>query len=87
MSQIGNNSAPQTSAEMLRGFISRIVLLEDGRRELAADIKAVKDEAKAAGFDVRVINRVLQRMKFDSHEVDAMDQLVALYEQHLRGAE
>ena len=87
MSQIGNNSAPQTSAEMLRGFIGRIVLLEDGRRELAADIKAVKDEAKAAGFDVRVINRVLQRMKFDSLEVDAMDQLVALYEQHLRGAE
>lgn len=61
MSTIGDNSGIKVTD--LKTFLDRIERLEDERATIAADIKDVKNEAKAAGFDKSALNFALSMRK------------------------
>lgn len=75
---IGGNAAP-----VLRAFAERIERLDEERKALVDDIKEVFDEAKSAGFDAKILRKVLARRKMDPKDRKEMDELIALYEETL----
>lgn len=73
MSDIGHNSG--ISGQRLKSFIERIERLEEEQKALAADKREVYSEAKGAGFDTKIIRKVIARRKLDkadAHEQEAM---------------
>lgn len=57
----------ETTDNRLRLFIERIERLEEEKRGIAEDIKDVYSEAKATGYDAKILRAVirLRRMKPD----------------------
>lgn len=56
------------AAGQLRSFVERIERLDEEKKEIADDIKDVYGEAKALGFDAKVIRRVIAIRKQDPDE-------------------
>jgi uncharacterized protein (UPF0335 family) len=57
-----------TAREQLRSFVERIERLEEEKKVIADDIKDVYGEAKAMGFDTKVLRRVIAIRKQDENE-------------------
>lgn len=75
------------AADRLRSIVERIERLEEERKELGADIKDVFGEAKSAGFDVKVLRRLIRERKIAPAELDAHERLLELYRRALAGTE
>lgn len=60
MSDAGN-----TARDQLRSFVERIERLEEEKKVIADDIKDVYGEAKANGYDTKVLRRVVAIRKQD----------------------
>lgn len=71
------------SADRLRSFVERIERLEEERRTIAADIKEVKSEAKATGFDTRVITFLIRERRKDADDVKEFNTIVDTYKRAL----
>ena len=67
------------TAEQLRAYIERIERLEDEKAEIAAHIREVFAEAKANGFDVKVMRQVIKLRKQDAHDRAEQESLLELY--------
>jgi uncharacterized protein (UPF0335 family) len=67
------------SAARLRSFIERIERVESEIRDLQADKKEIKAEAKGNGFDVKVINYLIKLRRQDADDLDEFETLVDLY--------
>jgi len=67
------------AADKLKQLIERIERLEEEKKALAGDIKEVFAEAKALGFDVKVMRQVLKIRKMNKQELDELESLVATY--------
>jgi uncharacterized protein (UPF0335 family) len=63
----------------LRSFIERIERLEEEKKAIAADIKEVYGEAKATGFDTKIMRKVVTLRKKDSAERQEEEALLDLY--------
>lgn len=59
--EIGGNSA-----KALQGFLERVERLEEEKAALQSDIKDIKAEAKAVGFDLKTFNEMLKLRKMDA---------------------
>lgn len=59
MSEVGHNSGEVNAAQLL-AFIERIERLHEERKALSTDISDVYGEAKANGFDVKVMKDVMR---------------------------
>lgn len=57
---LGNNSIAQ-----LRSYVERIERLNESKAAVMADIKEVKAEAKANGYDPTIINEVVKIRNMD----------------------
>ena len=67
MSEEGHNSA----GEQLRLLIERVETLEEEKRGIADDIKDIYTEAKARGYDAKILREVVRLRKMandDRHE-------------------
>ena len=67
------------TAEQLKAYMERIERLEDEKAAMAADIKEVFAEAKANGFDVKIMRQVLKLRKMDSNDRAEQEALLDLY--------
>ena len=67
------------AAERLRSFIDRIERLEEEKAALTADIREVFGEAKASGFDTKVMRQVLKLRKLDKQDRQEQEHLLDLY--------
>lgn len=67
------------AGERLRSFIERVERLEEEKTALAEDIKEVYAEAKAVGFDVKTIRKVIKLRKMDTEKRREEDELLDLY--------
>lgn len=54
------------SAEQLRLFIERIETLEEEKRGISDDIKDIYAEAKANGFDVKVMRQLVKLRRMET---------------------
>ncbi len=71
------------AADRLRSIVERIENLESEKKALADDVKDIYAEAKSAGFDSKVIRRIIARRKKDQAEMEQLDTLEDLYLQAL----
>ncbi len=63
----------------LKAFIERIERLEEEKAAIAADVKEIYSEAKANGFDVKVMRKVVAIRKKADHERKEEEMVLATY--------
>ena len=73
------------SGDQLRQFIERIERLEDEKKAIADDIKDVYAEAKANGFDPKIMRQVVRVRKMDRNERQEQEALLDTYMHALEG--
>ena len=66
-------------AEQLAQFIERIERLEEEKRALMADIKDVYAEAKATGFEPKIMRQVIRLRSMDRDLLSEQDALLNTY--------
>lgn len=67
------------SGQHLRQYIERIERLEEDKKVIAEDIKEVFAEAKANGFDVKIMRKVISLRKLDAAEREELETLIDVY--------
>lgn len=67
------------AAKQLRSVIERIERLEEERKAIADDIKEVYAEAKANGFDVKTLRKVVAMRKKPTEEREEEQALLEIY--------
>ena len=65
--------------EHLRQIVTRIERLEEEKQALAEDIKQVYAEAKAHGFDAKILRQVIRIRKMDNADRAEQEALLDLY--------
>ena len=75
----GAQSLTQTAQDKLRQLVSRIEKLEDEKKSIADDVKETYAEAKALGFDSKVLRQVVRWRKQDKQEREEQEQVRDLY--------
>lgn len=66
--------------EQLRAFVGQIESAEDEKAQASDHVRAIYANAKAAGFNVKVLRQVIKRRKLNAQERGEFDQLLDLYE-------
>ena len=78
-----NGAAPaQTggvSHGQLKSIVERIERLEEEKSAIAADIRDIYAEAKANGFDTKVLRQVMKIRKMDQNERQERESLLDVY--------
>lgn len=67
------------SAQRLKSFISRIERLEEEKKTMGADIRDVYSEAKSAGYDPKIMRKVISLRKLDTAERQEQEALLQVY--------
>ncbi len=73
------NADSNFAREQLRQLVERIERLEEEKQAIANDIKEVYAEAKALGFDTKVLRKVISLRKKDPHEREEEETMLHLY--------
>jgi uncharacterized protein (UPF0335 family) len=73
----------RVTAGELRQFVERYERLEAERRDLADQMKEVLAEARARGYDIKVLKKLIALRKRDSAEVSEEEAILELYKQAL----
>lgn len=63
----------------LRSIVERVERLEEEKATIAADIKEVYAEAKANGFDTKILRKVVRLRKVETAEREEEAALIDLY--------
>jgi uncharacterized protein (UPF0335 family) len=71
------------ASDQLKSLIERIERLEEEKKQLSEDIKDVYGEAKANGFDVKILRKVISLRKQDKDERMEQEAIMELYLQAL----
>lgn len=69
----------QSAQERLKQLIERIEKLEEDKANVTTDIKEVYDEAKATGFDTKIIRRVVALRRISAAERAEAETVLDLY--------
>lgn len=81
--EIGKKRYEEIASGQLKAIIERIERLDDERKAVITDIKEIFGEAKANGFDVKVLRKLLALRKVDRDTREQFEALVELYQQAL----
>lgn len=85
----GHNSGDEPAqwgniaADRLRSIIERIERLDEERKALTRDIKDIYAESKSAGFDPKVIRKLISIRKQEPADVEEMETLLDVYRRAL----
>lgn len=71
------------SGQRLKSFVERIERLEEEKAALGKDIKEVFGEAKATGFDAKIMRKVIRLRKMDAEKREEEQCLLELYKSAL----
>ena len=72
----GDNSAAKSQ---LKSIVERVERLEEDKKAVADDIKEVYAEAKANGFDTKILRRIVALRKKDGSEREEELAVLELY--------
>lgn len=67
------------AGDQLRSVIERIERLEEEKVALQADIKEIYAEAKANGFDTKIIRQLIRLRKMEDTDRKEQEELLDLY--------
>lgn len=65
--------------EDLKSFIERVELLEEEKAKYAEDISEVYAEAKASGFDPKVMRQIVRLRKMNENDRHEQEELLTVY--------
>jgi uncharacterized protein (UPF0335 family) len=71
------------AADQLKSFVERIERLEEEKQTIADDIGEVYSEAKANGYDTKILRQLIRLRRQDKSEREEMEALLDLYMQAL----
>jgi uncharacterized protein (UPF0335 family) len=71
------------AADQLRLFIERIERLEEEKKGIADDVRDVYAEAKANGYDPKIMRMVVRLRKMETHTRQEQDAVLETYRQAL----
>lgn len=74
-----NATVSSKTSEDLRNFIHRIERLETEKTAIAEDVKAVLQEAKSDGWDVKTIRKIIKIRKTDERTLQEEEMLLEAY--------
>ena len=77
------NRSYQVSSDELRQFIERLERLEEEKREIADQQKDVMSEARARGFDVKIMRKIITLRKRDKDELAEEEAILETYKSAL----
>jgi uncharacterized protein (UPF0335 family) len=69
------------AADRLKSFLERIERLEEEKAGLANDVKDVYAEAKATGFDTKIMRMIIRLRRMDKEDRAEQEELLDLYKQ------
>jgi uncharacterized protein (UPF0335 family) len=67
------------AADQLRLFIERIERLDEEKKGVADDIKDVYAEAKANGYDTKIMRQIVKLRRMETHARQEADALLETY--------
>ncbi|MDF2966097.1 MAG: hypothetical protein K0Q51_1485 [Rickettsiaceae bacterium] len=67
------------STQQLKQFIERVENLEADKVNILSDIKEVYAEAKANGFDIKIMRQVIKLRKMEKDKLAEQEALLDLY--------
>ena len=67
------------AADELRLLIERVERLEEEKKSISDDIKDVYGEAKARGYDTKIMKQIVRLRKMEKHARDEADALLDTY--------
>ncbi|MES2172899.1 MAG: DUF2312 domain-containing protein [Pseudomonadota bacterium] len=70
---------PNVAADQLRLLIERIERLEEEKKGIGDDIKDVYLEAKATGYDAKIIRQIIRLRKMAPHDRQEMEAILQTY--------
>ena len=68
-----------SNAGQLKSIIERIENLEEEKRNIASDIKDVYGEAKANGFDAKILRKVVSLRRQEASERQEQEAILEVY--------
>jgi len=71
------------SPEQLRNYIERIEKLEEEKAALQQDLNEVYNEAKANGFDTKIMRQIIRLRKKDHEDRQQEESMIDLYKNAL----
>lgn len=77
--QVEPRHSPGVAADQLRLFIERIERLEEEKKALSDDIGDVYSEAKANGYDTKVMRMVIRLRRMEAHTRQEQDAILETY--------
>ena len=72
-------SDANVAADQLRLYIERIERLEEERKGIGDDIKDVYLEAKATGYDAKIMRQIVRLRKMQPHDRQEMEAILQTY--------
>lgn len=81
MSEEGHNSRAED--ERLRLLIERVERLEEEKAGITDDIRDVYAEAKAVGYDAKIMRQVVRLRKMDANDRAEMEAILETYKRAL----
>ena len=83
MTETAADQSYRVTADELRQFIERFERLEAEKKDIADQQKEVMAEAKARGYDTRVMRKVVALRKRDRDEVAEEEAVLEMYKEAL----
>ena len=77
------DTAFRASATELRSFVERFERLEAEKKDIADQQKEVMAEAKARGYDVKVLRKLIALRKRDSEDIAEEEAVLEMYKEAL----
>lgn len=83
MSDTNTDTTYRVTANELRQFIERMERLESEKKDLAEQQKEVMAEAKARGYDTKVMRKVIALRKRDKDDIAEEEAILEMYKEAL----
>lgn len=71
------------AVDRLRSLVERIERLEEEKRSIQSDIRDIFAEAKASGFDVKIMRAVIKLRKMNAADRDEQELVLETYKRAL----
>ena len=79
MTEPMNDSLTETAREKLRLTVERIERLEEEKKGIADDIKDVYAEAKAVGYDAKIMRQIVRLRKMKPDDRSEQETILETY--------
>ena len=83
MAEASDNNVYRVTREEIRSFVERIEQLNLEKNEIAEQQKEVPSDAKARGYDTRILRKVVSLRKRDPQDLSEEEAILEIYREAL----